>query len=70
MGTRETWVKKFKCPKCGAAGEASIEENATPPHHGGDFNEKVKFVTKGFSYKLHPSKDPQFTCERCNVLAV
>lgn len=68
MGTRETFSRTFKCPKCGKTGEAVWEENSNPNHrqYAGSFDTTLERITPGFR---SPASE-RVECKRCKVSAI
>lgn len=50
----------INCARCGSTGKATFEENSTPPHHGGHFDERPTWVGEGF--RLDKGK---IICNKC-----
>ncbi|MBF0517117.1 MAG: hypothetical protein HQK97_08375 [Nitrospirae bacterium] len=62
--------KKLVCPTpgCGNTGEATLEENQSPPHHGihNLFDDKVLNVTEGFDCTR--GTNATITCAKCGTV--
>jgi hypothetical protein len=51
MARRETVKLQVRCPACGKAGTAIVEENETPPHHNGRLDRRWDSIPAGFPVK-------------------
>ena len=50
MARRETVEREVQC-QCGASGTVVWDENETPPHHGGRFDERYRTIPAAFKAK-------------------
>lgn len=48
MARRETVKRTVQCPNCDVSGTVVWEENETPPHHGGRFDERFDSIPPVF----------------------
>ena len=48
MGKRETYPARMECPKCGASGIATWEENENPVYSRGELDRQLREVPEGF----------------------